>query len=103
MKCKGANDFTGYLDAKSTFESAQGLLADLLSECSLQIQTSFDLLALKRCLKAHSVAPVAVVQFYTGSGICLHEQSEECNDFPLESILTANGIFETVDFFTTLT
>ena len=49
----------------------------------------------KRCLKARNVAPIvieAVVQFYTESGI--DEQSEECNDFPLESIVTANGIFE---------
>ena len=70
MKCRASDDFSGYLDAKSTFKSAQALLADLLSECRVQIQNSFDLLALKRCLKAHNVAPVvveAVVQFYTES------------------------------------
>ena len=55
IKCKGADDFSGYLDFKSTLESAQAFLADLLSECRLQIQSSYDLLALKRCLKAHSV------------------------------------------------
>ena len=100
IKCKGADDFSGYLDAKSTFESAQALLADFLSDCRLQIQSSYDLLALKRCLKAHDVAPIvveAVMQFYIESGI--HELSEECDDFPLESIVTANGIFETVDFY----
>ena len=31
IKCKGADDFKGYLDAKSALESAQALLADLLS------------------------------------------------------------------------
>ena len=99
IKCKGADDFSGYLDAKSALESAQALLAGLLSECSFQIESGYDLLALKRCLKAHDVAPIvieAIVQFYTESGI--DEQSEECNDFPLESI-TANGIFEVVDFY----
>ena len=82
------------MDAKSTLESAQALLADLLSECRLQVQSGYDLLALKRCLKAHNVAPVvveAVVQVYTESRI--DGQSEERNDFPLESIVIANGIF----------
>jgi hypothetical protein len=53
-------------------------------------------------LKAHNVAPIvieAAVQFYTESGIHVHEQREECNDFPLESIVTANSIFEAVDFY----
>ena len=75
-------------------ESAQALLADLLSECRLEIQSGYDLLALKRCLKARDVAPIvveAVIHFYTKSGI--DEQSEEYNDFPLESIVTANGVF----------
>ena len=56
------------------------------SECKFQIQSAYDLLALKRCLNAHSVAPIvvkAVVQFYTESGV--DEQSEDCDDFPLES------------------
>ena len=100
IKCKGADDFSGFLDAKATLESAQALLADLLSECSFQIQNSFDLLALKTCLKAHDVAPIvveAVVQFYIESGI--DERSEECNDFPLESIIAANGFYETIDFY----
>ena len=98
--CKGADDFSGFLDAKATLESAQAHLADLFSECSFQIQNSFDLLTLKTCLKVHDVAPIvveAVVQFYTESGI--DERSEECNDFPLESILAANGIYEAVDFY----
>ena len=67
------------------------------SECRLQIQSGFDLLALKRCLKAHDVAPAvinAVVHFYTES-----EMSEDCDDFLLESIVTAYGIYETVDFY----
>ena len=38
-----------------------------------------------------------VVQFYTESGI--NEQSEECNGCPLESITTANDIFEAVNFY----
>ena len=100
IKCKGADDFSGYLNAKSALESAQALLANVLSECSFQIQSGYDLLALKRCLKARDVAPIvveAVVQFYTESGI--DERSEECNDFPLESIITANGIFEVVDLY----
>ena len=100
IKCKGADDFKAYLDAKSALESAQALLADLLSECNLQIQSGYDLLALKRCLKAYDVAPVvveAVVQFYTESGI--DEHSEDCADLPIESIVTANGIFEAVDFY----
>ena len=100
IKCKGADDFSGLLDAKATLESAQALLADLLSVCSFQIQNNFDLLALKMCLKAHDVAPIvieAVVQFYIESGI--DERSEECNDFPLESIIAANGLYETIDFY----
>ena len=55
IKCKDADNFKGYLDAKSALESAQALLADLL--CRPQIQSGYDLLALKRCLKAHNVAP----------------------------------------------
>ena len=97
IKCKGADDFSGFLDTKATSESAHALFADLLYECSFQIQNTFDLLALKRCLKTHNVAPIvveAIVQFYIE-----YEQSEECNDFPLESIVTANGIFEAVDFY----
>ena len=88
------------MDAKSALESAQALLADLLSECTFQIQSGFDLLALKRCLKAYDVAPAvigAVVHFYTESGVDV--QSEDCIDFPPESIVTANGIFEAVDFY----
>ena len=88
------------MDAKSTLESAQALLANLLSECRFEIQSGYDLLALKRCLNAHNIAPIvvkAVVQFYTESGI--NEQSEECNDCPLESIITANDIFEAVNFY----
>ena len=87
----GANDFKGYLDAKS----AQALIADLLSECRLQIQSGYDLLALERCLKAHDVAPVvvkAVVQFYT-------DRSEDCDELPLEPIVPANGISEAVYFY----
>ena len=100
IKSKGADDFSGYLDAKSTLESAQALLANLLSECGLEILSSYDLLALKRCLNAHNVAPIvvkAVVQFYTETGV--NEPSEECNDCPLESIITANDIFEAVNFY----
>ena len=100
IKCKGANDFKGYLDAKSALESVQALLANLLSECRLQIQSGFDLLALKRRLKAHDVTPAVIkggVQFYTESRI--DEQSEDCNDFPFESTILANGIFESVDFY----
>ena len=87
------------MDAKSALESAQALLADLLSECTLHIQSGFDLLALKRCLKAHDVTPAvveAVVQFYE-SGV--DELNEDCDDFPLESNITASGIFEGVDFY----
>ena len=51
IKCKGADDFKGYLNTKSALESALALLADLLSECKFQIQSAYDLLALKRCLK----------------------------------------------------
>ena len=42
IEYKGADDFSSYLDAKSTLVSAQALLADLLSECRLQIQSSND-------------------------------------------------------------
>ena len=55
---------------------------------------------MKRCLKAHDVDPIvveAVVQFYTESGV--EELSEDCNDFPLEFIVTANGIYESIDFY----
>ena len=82
------------MDAKSTFESAQALLGD-----SCLSEGSRFRAVVKRFLKAHDVAPTlveAVVQFYIESGI--HESSEECDDFPLESIVTANGIFETVHF-----
>ena len=54
---------------------------------------------MKRCLKAHDVTPAiveAVVQFYE-SGV--YELNEDCDDFPLESIITAKGIFEAVDFY----
>ena len=98
IKCRGADDFKAYLDAKSALESAHALLADLLSECMLQIQGGYDLLALKGCLKAHNVAPIvveAIIQFYTESGIT--EESSD-NDLPSESIV-ANGIFEAVDFY----
>ena len=44
---------------------------------------------------AHNVAPKAVMQFCTG----IDEPIEDCNDFPLESIVAANGIFEAVDFY----
>ena len=50
-------------------------------------------------MKAHDVAPIvveAVVHFYTESGV--EEHSEDYEDFP-ESIVTANGIFEAVDFY----
>jgi hypothetical protein len=53
-------------------ESALALLADLLSDCRLQFQSGYDLLALKKCLKAHNVPSIvveAVVQVYTESGI----------------------------------
>ena len=83
-----------YLDAKSSLEA---LLADLIFECKLQIQSGYDLLALKRCLKSHDVAPIvvkAVVQFYTESGV--DEHSEDREDLPIESIVTAKGIFEAV-------
>ena len=99
-KCKGVDDFKGYMDTKSALESAS--LAGLPSECTLQIQSGFDRLALKRCLKAHDETPAVVeagVQFYTESGV--DELSEDCNDFPLESIVTANGIFKAVDFYHT--
>ena len=67
IKCKGANDFQGYLDAKSALESAEEYLADVLSECDLHIQNSYDLLALKRCLKSHNISfkvIKAVAQYY---------------------------------------
>ena len=54
---------------------------------------------MKRCLKAHDVTPAvveAVVQFYE-SGV--DKLNEDCDDFPLESIITATGIFEAVDFY----
>ena len=37
------------------------------------------------------------VQFYTECGV--DEWGEDCDDFPLESIVTANGIFESTDFY----
>ena len=60
IRCRGADDFKGYLDAKSMSESAKALLAHLLSECGLQIHSGYDLLALKQCLKAHDVAHVVI-------------------------------------------
>ena len=51
-------------------------------------------------MNAHSVAPIvveAVVQFYTESGV--DEQSEDCDDFPLESITAATIIYESIDFY----
>ena len=69
----------------------------------MQIHSGYDLLALKQCLKNHDVAPIvieAVVQFYTESG--LDEPSEDCDDFPLESIILANSILsDEIDFFPT--
>ena len=99
IKCKGADDFKGYLNAKSSLESALALLADLLSDCRYQIQSCYDLLALKRCLNAHGVTPIVVevvVQFYTEAGV--DELSQDSDDFPLESIIAANGIYESIDF-----
>ena len=83
IKCKGTDDFKGYLNAKSALESAQVHLADLLHECNIQIQSSHDLLALKRCLKTHNIAHTvieAVVKFHVDSGI--DEQSDESEDIP---------------------
>ena len=74
----------------------------IYSECRLQIQSGYDLLALKRCLMAHDVTPIvveAVIQFYTESGV--DERSEDFVDFPLESIVTASEIFEAIDFYNT--
>ena len=65
IKCKGADDFSGYLDAKLALESALALLADLLSECKFQIHGRCNLLAWKRCLKAHNAAPVVVEASFT--------------------------------------
>ena len=81
-------------------ESAQALLADLLSGCSFQIQSS-NLLALKRCLKTHDVAPVvveAVVQFYTESGI--DEQGEIAMILPLSLLLLQMAFLKQYTFTT---
>ena len=98
IKCKGANDFQGYLDAKSALESAAEYLADVLSECDLHIQNSYDLLALKTCLKSHSVSLKvieAVVKYYIDLGI--DEWNEVCDVIPLASLALAVSIVEAID------
>ena len=72
IKCKGADDFKGYLNAKSALESAEVDIADLLSECDLHIETSVDLFTLKRCLKSHYISTKvieAIVEYYIHSGV----------------------------------
>ena len=98
IKCKGANDFQGYLDAKSALESAEEYLADVLSECDLHIQNSYDLLALKRCLKSHNISLKvieAAVKYYIESGI--DELNQVCDVIPLSSLALAESVVETID------
>ena len=80
------------MNAKSVLESAQVHFADLLRECDIQIQSSHDLLALKRCLETYNIAHTvteAVVKFHVDSGI--DELSDESEDIPTESLITAEG------------
>ena len=68
-------------------------------QCDVHIQNSYDLLALKTCLKSHDILPKvieAVVRYYVDSGI--NELDEDGVDIPHESLLTAEGIVKVVDF-----
>ena len=96
---QGCSDFQGYLDAKSALESAEEYLADVLSECDLQIHNSYNFLALKRCLKSHNISfkvIKAVAQYYIDTGI--NELNEVCDVIPLASLALAESIVETIGF-----
>ena len=85
------------MDAKSALESAEEYLAGVLSECDLHIQKSYDLLALKTCLKNHSVSLKvieAVVKYYIDLGI--DEWNEVCDVISLASLAFAVSIVETI-------
>lgn len=67
-------------------------------ECDFQVKSSSDLLALKMCLKSHSIAPnviKTVVKYYIASGI--DEPDEVCDVIPLASLGLAVSIVEAIE------
>lgn len=60
------------MNAIYSLDSAQEHLADIFSECDVELQSNSDLLALKKHLKSHDIFSdliAAVMQYYIGSGI----------------------------------
>ena len=49
-----------YQLAKTKVDEAKEQLASILSECEVQVNNSYDLVALKMCLERHEIAPKAV-------------------------------------------
>lgn len=98
IKSKGTDDFKAYLNAKSSLESAEEYLGDVLSESDLQVQSLSDLLALKMCLQSHGTAPnviKAVIKYYTDSGI--DEPGEVCDVVPLALAVSIVGAVDLDD------
>ena len=102
IKCKGADDFKGYHLARSEVAAAKEQLVDVLNECDLQINSTYDLIALKMCLQKHDVHPKvvdAVVTHYVNAGIeLLHDERD---DVPVESLTLAENMLAAIDFHDT--
>ena len=102
IRSKGVDDFSGYENAMSEVENAKQSLNELLSQCDLQVENSYDLLALQRCLKNHDISPKvvqAVVEHYVHEGV--DELCEVvCDDIEssVESSALAESIFNAVNF-----
>ena len=93
IKCKGADDFEGYLRATSDLREAHSSLAALFCECDLQVETAHDLLALCRCLKSRDVSAKvvdAVVKYYREQGVDLLDDTSAV--LPLHSLALALSI-----------
>ena len=99
IKCRGADDFEGYLRATSDLREAHTSLAALLRECDLQVETGYDLLALYRCLKSRDVPTKvvdAVVKYYRDEGVELFDDSSVV--LPLHSLALAVSISNSIEF-----
>ena len=100
IKCKGADDFSGYLSAKLALEAAEEHLAHVLTDCDVQIESGYDLLALKQCMQTHGVAPTVidtVVRYYIDAGIDVLNDGVH-DDVPVDSLALAEEVVEPIDF-----
>ena len=102
IKCKGPDDFQGYQLARSELAAAEEQLASILSECDYDINSTYDLIALKMCLESHDISPeviAAVVRHYVSAGIDLLDSVQD--DIPVESLLLAQNIVGAIDLHDT--